>query len=162
MIIRKTEPRDLDSIDRIYSDAKAFMRANGNMLQWNYGGYPNRESAEADMREGIGYVCEDEGEIVAVFMFKIGEDKTYKVIYDGAWLNDEPYAAIHRVAVARHGTGIVDFCFDYCLKMFPSLKIDTHRDNIPMQKALARNGFKYCGIIHLESGDERLAYQKLR
>lgn len=162
MLIRKTEPRDLDAIDRIYSEAKAFMREHGNMNQWNYGGYPNRESAEADMKDGIGYVCEDDGEIVAVFMFKVGEDKTYKIIYDGKWQNNEPYAAIHRVAVKKHGKGIVDFCFDFCFGEYPNLKIDTHRDNIPMQKVLLRNGFKYCGIIHLESGDERLAYQKTR
>ena len=55
----------------------------------------------------------------------------------------------------------VDFCFNECFKMFPSLKIDTHKDNIPMQKVLLRNGFKFCGIIHLENGDERLAYQKI-
>ena len=39
-------------------------------------------------------------------------------------------------------------------------QIDTHKDNIPMQRVLLRNGFVYCGIIHLENGDERIAYQK--
>ena len=102
-----------------------------------------------------------EGEVVAVFAFAIGNEPTYKTIYEGEWLNDEPYAYIHRIAVKKHGMGIVDFCFSECFKMHRNLKIDTHRDNIPMQKVLLRGGFQLCGVIYLESGDERLAYQKI-
>lgn len=42
-----------------------------------------------------------------------------------------------------------------------NIRIDTHWDNKPMQGALAKAGFHYCGIIHLLDGDERLAYQKI-
>ena len=159
MIIRKTRESDLIYIEEIYSAAKKFMRENGNENQWNKD-YPSAESAALDMKLGIGYVCEDEGEILAVFAFGIGVEPTYDIIYNGSWLNDAPYAYIHRVAVKKHGMGIIDFCFSECARMFPNLKIDTHKDNIPMQKVLLRNGFKLCGIIHLENGDERLAYQK--
>jgi predicted GNAT family N-acyltransferase len=31
---------------------------------------------------------------------------------------------------------------------------------MPMQKFLQNNGFKYCGIIYLEDGNERLAFEK--
>lgn len=160
MIIRKTRESDLADIDEIYASARKFMRENGNKKQWN-SNYPSAESALEDMKNGIGYVCEDNGEVVAVFAFCVGDEPTYSEIYDGKWLNSEPYAYIHRVAVKKHGMGIVDFCFNECFKMFPNLKIDTHRDNIPMQKVLLRNNFKYCGIIHLQNGDERIAYQKL-
>jgi hypothetical protein len=30
-----------------------------------------------------------------------------------------------------------------------------------MQHNILKHGFAYCGIIYLDSGDERLAYQKL-
>jgi hypothetical protein len=30
-----------------------------------------------------------------------------------------------------------------------------------MQRGLKRCGFEYCGIIHLASGDERLAFEKV-
>ena len=73
---------------------------------------------------------------------------------------DSPYSVIHRIAVKYHGRGIVDFCFNECFLELPNIKIDTHRDNIPMQKCLLRNGFEYCGIIYLKDGTERLAYQK--
>ena len=159
--IRKTEIKDIPEADAIYSAAKEFMRKSGNATQWT-GNYPNGEDVRDDIEKGIGYVCEDEGEVVAVFAFAVAEEKTYNVIYDGEWKNDDPYAYIHRIAVKHHGKGIIDFCFSECFKLYPNLKIDTHRNNIPMQKVLKRSGFEYCGIIYLENGDERLAYQKIK
>ena len=69
---------------------------------------------------------------------------------------------IHRIAVKYHGRGIADFCFNECFKQFPIIRIDTHEDNIPMQRCLSKNGFEYCGIIYLANGSKRLAYQKIR
>ena len=160
MYIRKTTETDLVAIEEIYKEAKRFMRESGNPNQWR-DGYPNAESARQDMLDGIGYVCVEDNEVVAVFAFGKGIDKTYEIIYDGAWVNDLPYAFIHRIAVKKHGMGIVDFCFSECFKIHPNLKIDTHENNIPMQKVLMRNGFKRCGIIHLENGEERIAFQKV-
>ena len=31
-----------------------------------------------------------------------------------------------------------------------------------MQQCIEKYGFKYCGIIYLAGGDERLAYQKIQ
>ena len=158
MIIRKTTEDDIPAVVKIYADARRFMIENGNPLQWKNGG-PDAETVRQDVERGVGYVCEDGGEIVAAFMFYIGEDDTYSKIYDGNWLDDEPYAVIHRIAVAKHGRGIAAFCFSECFKRFPNLKIDTHTDNLPMQRALARAGFCRCGKIFLKNGEERIAYQ---
>lgn len=160
MHIRKTTLADVEAATKIYDDARAYMRASGNMDQWNKG-YPNDDTVREDIERGIGYVCEDEGRVVAVFAFDVGREPTYDRIYDGEWKRDGEYAYIHRIAVGEHGRGIVDFCFAYCFARYPNLRIDTHRDNIPMQKVLARAGFEYCGIIYLADGDERLAYQKV-
>ena len=160
MIIRPATVSDIDEAARIYDMAKAFMREVGNPDQWP-GDYPNGYDIALGIEEGVSYVCEDGGEIIATFLFKTNAiDPTYRKIYDGQWLNDEPYSVIHRIAVKYHGRGIVDFCFSECYRLCPNLKIDTHRDNIPMQRVLARAGFEYCGIIHLDDGSERLAYQK--
>jgi len=160
MQIRRSTLSDIAAIGEIYSAAKRFMRENGNPDQWSKNG-PDENSALSDLERGIGYVCDDGGEIVAVFAFEIGREPTYDKIYEGEWLNGEPYAYMHRVAVKRHGQGIIDFCFSECFKLHPNLKIDTHRDNIPMQRVLKRCGFRECGIIYLENGDERLAFQKI-
>ena len=159
MKIRKTVEADLVRIGEIYENAKRFMRESGNPDQWN-SGTPNADTAREDMENGVGYVAVDGDEIAAVFMFSLDRDPTYEKIYDGAWLNDEPYGVIHRIAVARHRGGVASFCFAHCFEKCKNLKIDTHKDNVPMQRSLAKNGFTPCGIIHLSNGDPRIAYQK--
>ncbi len=163
MQIRKTTYNDVDKAAEIYDNARAFMRSTGNMTQWA-DGYPNRETVILDIASDASYVCEENGEILAIFYFSIGEDKTYNRIYDGEWICDGDYAVIHRIAVSdkARGRGVAAFVFNECFVWYPNLKIDTHKDNIPMQKALLRSGFEYCGIIYLESGEERLAYQKVK
>ena len=160
MRIRKTEAADLEQIDVIYNNAKAFMRRTGNLLQWN-GEKPNAQTAREDMERGIGYVVEENGEILAVFMFSTDVDPTYNKVYGGKWLKDGAYGVIHRIAVKEQGRGIMGLCVDYCFDICKDLRIDTHSDNLPMQHALLKRGFVYCGIIHLANGDERLAYQKI-
>lgn len=160
MQIRKTTEADLPRIGEIYETAKRFMRATGNPNQWNQG-TPNIDTARADMERGVSYVAEEDGKIVATFMFTLAGEPTYAKIYDGKWLNDAPYGVIHRIAVAEPGRGIIGFCIDECFSHCQNLRIDTHRDNLPMQRALQKRGFQYCGIIYLENGDERLAYQKI-
>lgn len=149
----------LDEILSVYASARAYMREHGNMEQW-VGGYPSRELLETDIDKGQLYLCTEEGEICGVFCYFEGEDSTYKEIFEGSWLNDRPYGVIHRIAVARHCRGVASFCFSHCFALCQNLKIDTHADNLPMQRALEKNGFARCGIIYLENGAPRLAFQK--
>lgn len=162
MYIRNTRISDIDIVMNIYENARKYMRNNGNMLQWS-GAYPSEDLIKEDIFSEISYVVVDDSEkIIAVFAFLEGPDITYKKIYDGKWPNDKEYSVIHRIAVDVHGKGIAAFIYNECLKRCSVLRIDTHKDNIPMQNSLKKNGFEYCGIIHLLSGDERLAYQKER
>lgn len=161
MLIRKTTLADVDAAAQIYDDAREFMREAGNPTQWA-DGYPNRDTIIEDIENGVSYVCEENGEILAVFMFKIGTDPVYEELHEGMWLDREPYAVIHRIAVSKgsHGRGVAAFIFDECFKRYPNLKVDTHRDNHPMQSALYRAGFHACGLVYLENGDERVAFHK--
>ncbi len=159
MEIRKAHMGDLARILEIYASARAYMRENGNPSQWK-NNYPARELVEQDIADGICHVCVEDGVTVGVFVCFTGEDPTYRVIEDGAWLNDAPYAVIHRIATDAHCKGVASKCFAYGFSLCGNLKIDTHEDNIPMQRALAKNGFVRCGIIHLQNGEARIAYQK--
>lgn len=161
MHIRTAKWEELPRIEEIYAAARAFMREQGNPNQWKTH-HPAHELIVGDIEAERLFVCEEEGEILGVFYFAVGEDPTYRVIEDGAWLSDEPYGVIHRIAVAARGRGVAAFCFDHCFSICPNLRIDTHRDNLPMQRALEKNGFARCGIIYLENGEERVAYQKCR
>lgn len=159
MRIRPATNSDFDEIRRIYAMARIYMRESGNPDQWK-DNYPPDDLIRKDIKEGKSFVCEEAGELLGVFFYAVGEDPTYRKIYDGAWLNAEPYGVIHRIAVASHGRGVASFCFAYALSQCPNLKIDTHADNLPMQRALEKNGFSRCGMIHLENGEERIAFQK--
>lgn len=162
MIIRLATESDVAAAAEIYDSARRFMKENGNPDQWR-NEYPNHYDIEMGITNGTSYVCEDNGEIVATFHFQPNaDDSTYHKIYKGRWLNNEPYAVIHRIAVKYHGRGIVDFCFKECFKLFPNIRIDTHQFNAPMIGALNRNGFEYCGIIHILNGEERIAFHKIK
>ena len=157
--IRPATYADLDTIESIYEKARAFMRQTGNMHQWA-NGYPSQAVITADLDAGHLFVCEENAEILGAFCFFIGNDPTYEKIYGGNWLKEGESGVIHRIAIATPGKGVAQFCFDYAFTQCGNIKIDTHRDNLPMQKALIKNGFAKCGIIYLLNGDERIAYQK--
>ena len=161
MNIRKANYKDLEEIRLIYQSARKFMSDNGNPNQWGNNN-PPLSRTEEDLRENNLYVVEYDKDILAVFFYKYGDDPTYKIIYQGSWLNNSPYGVIHRIAVSdkARGKGIAGICFDFAYNQCKNLKIDTHKDNIPMQRALAKHGFKQCGIIHLVNGDKRIAFQK--
>lgn len=159
MTIREAAIPDLPQILQIYEHARAYMREQGNLHQWT-NGYPGENVLREDIALHRLYLCVDDEEILGVFCYFFGEDPTYRCIEDGAWLNDRPYGVIHRIAVAGHRKGIASFCFSHCYSLCRNLKIDTHEDNIPMRRSLAKNGFSRCGIIHLENGDPRIAFQR--
>ncbi|MBQ9309501.1 MAG: N-acetyltransferase [Bacteroidales bacterium] len=160
-IIRPAAAEDIPQIMPVLEAAKGIMRADGNHGQW-IGGYPSAEVISDDIRRGNGYVVCDDGKIVAYFAFIASPEPTYAVIYDGAWLDDsQPYYVIHRIGSLPGSHGIFADVITFCLGRCRNLRIDTHRDNSIMQHCILKAGFRYCGIILLESGDERLAYQLL-
>ncbi len=69
---------------------------------------------------------------------------------------------IHRLASVDGKKGVATFCLSWCFAQCGNIRIDTHKNNIPMQNLLRKNGYTRCGIIYLENGDERIAYQKVK
>ena len=160
MSVRMATLQDVPRILEIYADAREYMRQNGNPSQWR-NTHPAEEILRCDIAKGQLYLCAEQEEIAGVFAYIPGIDPTYVRICGGQWLNDDPYGTIHRIAVTAHRKGVASSCFDWSLAQCPNLRIDSRRDNIPMQRSLQKNGFQYCGIIYLQSGDERLAFHKV-
>lgn len=161
MTIRKTLPQDIETVMAMYDYARSFMRANGNPNQW-IDGYPSVEQIMQDLEEGHSYVCEDEeGNLTGTFCFMEGPDPTYHVIYEGEWLNNEPYGVIHRITTNGKQKGVAATCLQWCYKRCSNVRVDTHRDNSVMQNILTKHGFSRCGIIHIRNGSERIAFQKV-
>ena len=163
MTIRAATLADLPQLEALFAAARRFMAAGGNPHQWT-GGYPGPEDLAADIRAGKSFVCEEGGAILASFFFDCGPapEPSYARI-DGAWLREGPYGVIHRVAVAdsARGKGVAGACFAWCFaRSGGSLRADTHADNLPMQRALVKNGFSRRGVITLARGGTRWAYEK--
>ena len=154
--VRPAREQDMQRIEEIYAYARAFMAAHGNPNQWGTT-HPPREQLEQDIADGNLYVVTGEDTIHGVFFFLIGPDPTYSYIENGAWHGDRPYGTIHRIAGDGSG-GILQAAVEFGKQRVDYLRIDTHEDNIVMQHAVEKQGFRRCGIIYLADGSPRIAY----
>ena len=169
MLIRKTTNDDIKNVMPIFEEARKTIAALG-IDQWQ-NGYPSEEVILADIERDQAYVCELNGAVCGTFAMLSDGEPTYDRIYEGHWLTgdeSEDYVAIHRVAisVASRGSGLSGQIIAYATEFATnlgrkSLRIDTHRGNVVMRRMLEKNGFLHCGTIFLESGDERVAYEKI-
>ncbi len=154
---------EIYQIKKIYNLASEFLK-NNNVDQWQ-NDYPSIEIIQNDILKQQLYVLKEENELLGVMAFLKEEEPTYKNIYNGKWKTNNIYYTIHRITVINKGKGLskylFDFAFNICLKdKVTSLRIDTHINNLVMQKTLKKYGFKYCGLIYLLDGSERIAFEK--
>ena len=156
-VICHAKVEDLERILGIYADARRFMAENGNPTQWN-NGYPTRELLELDISLNRLYAIRRNDVICGAFVFFIGDDPTYQYI-EGSWGDDTPYGVIHRIA--GNGGGIFAGALEFCRAQISHIRIDTHHNNIPMQRAVEKAGFVRRGIIYVEDGTPRIAYEKV-
>lgn len=166
MILRKAEIDDINRIMEIIKQAQDYLKQMG-IDQWQ-NNYPNIDNIASDIERGEGYVLLSENQIIATVAVSFNGEKTYDRIYEGHWLTNNEYGVIHRIAVENSHKGkkisssIISFIERLCLERnVYSLKVDTHEENESMKKMLLNNGFKYCGVIYLESGSKRVAYEKI-
>ena len=159
MNIRRAKIEDLGSILEIYAKAREYMRKSGNPTQWGTD-KPQKQLLEDDIRKGELFVGEnDDGELHFVFAFILGEDPTYAYIENGSWPSDEPYGTIHRIASDGTVSGVVREAVEFGKKTISNIRIDTHENNKTMQHVLDKLGFRRCGIIYIDDGSPRIAYQ---
>ena len=158
----------LPEIMGIFAEARQTIASLG-INQWQ-NGYPIEQIVEEDIAQNRSYSVIDDT-ICGTFVVILDGEPTYDKIYDGNWLTGNDYAdymAIHRVAVSvrSRGKGVSTEIINFATNLArdngrSSLRIDTHEGNIVMRKMLEKHGFIYCGIIYLEDGESRVAYEKL-
>lgn len=169
MTIRQATLCDLDALMALFDEARGTIAALG-IDQWQ-DGYPSREVIAEDIARARSYIAECDGTLCGTFVLVDDGEVTYDNIYDGHWLTGDDcrdYIAIHRVAVsvARRGSGVSTALLDYAAayaKHFhrASLRIDTHEGNVVMRRMLEKHGFSHCGVIYLQSGASRVAYERI-
>lgn len=159
---------DVPIIMSFIHDAQVYL-ASLKIDQWQ-DGYPNKEKIQLDISNSDSYVVMDDNEtIIGTTVFSTKKERAYKSI-QGNWITNDnvEYGVIHRLAVGDkyRNLGLARFVFKECHERLKesnigSLRIDTHEGNKGMQYLLKDLGYIYCGIIILESGDERLAFEKI-
>lgn len=165
-MLRHTNAKDIDSVLEIYKMASESLKNDG-VDQWQNEG-PNKSTLIMDMEMEYSYVLEENGEIKGTAAIIFDGEKTYDLIFNGNWLNEEEYCTIHRFAVnvnyRQEGNAgkMLKEIEKICLsKGVYNIRIDTHEDNFKMRNFLEKNGFLECGRIFLRNGDLRVAYQKV-
>ena len=164
--IREATYSDIEGLVALYDSARAYFAANG-IDQWQVGG-PDFDTAFGDVEDGICYVVvDDEGRLEATFVCDFSGEPAYDKLMGGEWLCEREYATLHRVAVAEEfkGRGIggemIAFIEQRCREYgVEAIRGDTHRDNLPMQRMLEKNGFVLRGKVTYTVAGERLAYEK--
>lgn len=157
--IRKAQRADVSSIERLYAFARTFMEEHGNPDQWG-NVYPPTKQIQCDIEEEKLYLVQDDIGVHGVFYFSIEEDPTYAVIKEGTWRSDITYGVIHRIAGDGSG-GILRTAVEFAGNQIGYLRIDTQADNYVMQNALEKLGFSRRGIITIDDGTTRIAYDRM-
>ncbi len=162
-MIRQASREDLEDLEIILNQAVRRLKEN-QIDQWQRG-YPSRADLKEDLDDGVLYVCGKKPKAFAAMI--AGIEPTYHVIENGQWLQSGPYLTIHRLAVGDKWlrTGCAKELLEYAAQMayqkgLYALRIDTHPDNQAMIKLIAKCGFQYCGIIYVQDGTRRFAYEK--
>jgi len=176
MLLRKADISEIERVMEILADGREALAAAG-IDQWQ-GGYPYRDVIERDIALGQSYVVEDgDGGLIATAVISFLSEKDYLVIEGGEWLTDAPegseaYAVVHRVAVAHtaKGKGVASFILEGAEEIAKeggarSIRVDTHADNTPMRKLLAKEGYTHCGTVYVSHAGElssaRMAFEKI-
>lgn len=165
IIFKKAVEEDVPAIMEIIDYARNQMLAAGKR-QWD-SSYPTLKHIGDDVARGYGYVLCADGQVAAYGAVIFGEEPAYRHIKNGAWLSEQPYVVVHRLAVsgayrrqglaARFMMAVEGLMRAHGVRSF---KVDTNFDNQSMLSVLDKLGFHYCGEIEYEGGT-RMAYEKL-
>ncbi|HOI84716.1 MAG TPA: GNAT family N-acetyltransferase [Acholeplasmataceae bacterium] len=167
-MIRCATFADLDQIWQLRLETTELLKKRG-IDQWQHQN-PTYETFKRDIEGGEFYVMEHQGEVIAMIAIKHGIEKTYNIIYDGAWGYDHPYLTIHRLAVKKEYLGqniareLLQFADQLAISSHTNyIRIDTYMTNKYAIRLFESEGYILRGWIMLEPGEgdlRRLAFDK--
>lgn len=167
--LRKALVTDLEEILAIIHSARQLLHDN-QIPQWQDGEGPNQQQLEVDISRQQCYVLIDDQQIVGLGVLSPDLEEPYEQLKNGQWQQtQQPYMAIHRVALARahQGKGLALLLMNLLittarLNNCIDIRIDTHPQNKAMQHLIKKAGFTYQGDILLPVvNGERLAFQAI-
>ncbi len=133
--------------------------------QWQ-DGYPNVEIIQDDIKNGYGYVLQNDETIIGYCAIMINDEPEYEKII-GKWLTNDNFVVFHRVAIAHDylGKGLAKIIIQNIEKFalnnqIYSVKADTNFDNLAMLNIFEKSGYHNCGEVYFRN-TPRKAYEKV-
>ncbi|MGK4151611.1 GNAT family N-acetyltransferase [Kurthia gibsonii] len=149
----------------IIEDGRANLKQLG-LPQWQ-NGYPDLEQMKKDVEQQKSYVLMDGQKIIGTVCLDEDGELAYDAL-NGKWSSNDPYIAIHRMAVAKEtaakgiGTQFLQAIEEVVLaKGFKQIRLDTHTENIPMQRVAKKNHYQYVGNVSYGENIPCYAYEKI-
>ena len=162
----RAELQDMADLLLIADETNAFLLSRQvDMGQYNL---PNPGVFRRDITAGNCWLFTFEGDAAGCMTLSLQDEPEYAQI-EGAWLtNGTPYGTLHRIAVRDffRGRGLAGEMLQLAEDLsagrgMVSVRIDIPADNTGMRRVLETRGYTRCGILHLETGAERVGYEKL-
>ena len=153
-MIRKAEPRDIDTIADIYSRIHREQEEGRTVIGWRRRIYPTRETAQAALQRGDLFVQTlEDGTVVGAAIFNQKQDDFYA---DGHW----QYPALAEQVMVMHtlvtdpryqgqgfGNRFADFYEEYALSQgCRYLHIDTNERNLTARRFYGSRGYREAGV----------------
>lgn len=165
LVLRNAVETDMIQLTGMLEDAIALLAKN-NVDQWQNGTLSSELLLGAVLtKEAYVWEERDMGAIAGFCVINTTDDLYDQALSEGKWRVEGSYLAIHRVMVSQHIRGLktstqmfLDIKKMGIINGVQSLRVDTHPDNLLMQKALIRNGFVRTGLLYMPSGSPRYTY----
>lgn len=155
--------RDYDACVEIINKARQQMIDSG-LHQWSKE-YPSEDNVLDDINDGVARVLTIDGKVAVYGAVALNGEPRYDDI-QGNWQTHGNYYVIHRFAthpnLQREGFAqtFIKKVKSLCeVERVPSIKVDTHIQNIKMINLLSSMGFCYCGIIDYGAHGKRVAFE---
>lgn len=154
MNFRKATKKDINSIEKIYSDTHTQEERGEVTIGWVRAIYPTRATAEQALARGDLFLCELDGEIVATAIINQQQVAEY---YCADWeytAEDSEVMVLHTLVVSPSAAGqgvgkaFVKFYEDYALSHGCNfLRMDTNAKNLRARAMYKKLGYNERGII---------------
>lgn len=154
--IEKGKLDDLDTIFRLYEEAKESLQKSG-IYQWNES-YPQRQLVSNDIETSSLYVLKNNSNIVGAISFNNTQEDAYKSI---PWrFNDTKVLVVHRLVIdpEYHGFGygqkLMNFAEGYALdNYYTSIRLDCYSQNIRAVKFYENREYISRGEVYFPGRD---------
>lgn len=151
-MIRKAIEKDIDSVEKSYTELLEYEKEKGGYSNWVLGLYPTRETAQRAFDENSLYVLECDGEICASIILNHLQPDDYGKINWKYEADKKEVLVIHTLCIppSKAGKGLgkkmIEFAVNKAVELnCKVIRLDTYAGNTPAANLYKSKGFVYAG-----------------